>query len=198
MEQSTAFSARSGAVAILVLALLIAALVRPGSVASPDSVFYIDGARQLARGEGFSISMIPLERGDEPATRLPVSVFPPGFSALLAALPVAGCSPSVARASVELTAYLAYLMLSYLLLLRMVGRETACVFAAVFAIHPSLDRWLQRGATACIALFEQPPSAGAAQAAPAHGAMLESLRAAGRIERIAKGPGGEVWREIQR
>ena len=195
MEQPTAFSARSGAVAILVLALLIAALVRPGSVASPDSVFYIDGARQLARGEGLSISMIPLERGDEPATRLPVSV---GFSALLAALPVAGCSPSVARASVELAAYLAYLMLSYLLLLRMVGRETACVFAAVFAIHPSLDRWLQRGATACIALFEQPPSAGAAQAAPAHGAMLESLRAAGRIERIAKGPGGEVWREIQR
>ncbi len=100
-----AFSARSGAVAILVLALLVAALVRPGSVASPDSVFYIDGARQLARGEGFSISMIPLERGDEPATRLPVSVFPPGFSALLAALQVAGCSPTqsgkVPRASTE-------------------------------------------------------------------------------------------------
>ena len=67
----------AGLLLIAATAAWLASAWDPAGVATPDSATYIDGARSLARGDGFTTARIPIGQ----RRRQPVSVFPPGFSA---------------------------------------------------------------------------------------------------------------------
>jgi 4-amino-4-deoxy-L-arabinose transferase-like glycosyltransferase len=57
----------------------LAVLWEPAGRGTPDSADYVDGARQLAAGHGFTTSLVPI--GAE--RRQAISVHPPGFSGLM-------------------------------------------------------------------------------------------------------------------
>jgi len=92
---------------------------------SPDSVSYLQGAKSLIAGEGYTS-----------VTGEPMLLFPPGYPALIAALiPVAG-SPELAGRIVSLVLSTASIPLLYLVVRRFGSRLLGISVAGMFALLP--------------------------------------------------------------
>jgi hypothetical protein len=64
---------------VAAFATIVAILWNPGNDASPDSATYVDGARHLARGEGFVTCRTSIDSN----AAAPIHVWPPGFPLLM-------------------------------------------------------------------------------------------------------------------
>ncbi|HEX4338071.1 MAG TPA: hypothetical protein VH062_19310 [Polyangiaceae bacterium] len=66
---------------VVMLSVVIAALIGPGQTALWDSATYLDGARHLAAGAGYTTSRGAL---GTPDGTVPITLWPPGFSVMIA------------------------------------------------------------------------------------------------------------------
>jgi hypothetical protein len=126
-------AARQWAWPAVVVAMMIAgALVwlgtRQGVGASSDSAVYVSGARNLADGDEFvSFSLQP------------ITTFPPGFPITLAAGDRLGVDPAEGARALDVVAFGALVLLTFLLARRHVGSPWLCVWtAAAVAFAPAL------------------------------------------------------------
>jgi hypothetical protein len=125
--------------ACLGIALVSAVLVffwGAGDAANPDSATYIDGARHLARGEGWVTCRTTIE-SNAPG---PIRAWPPGFSALMVPGIWLGLSPLESARVVLAWSFVAASVLVFLLARKVSGPRAALVpFLAVglFALQPS-------------------------------------------------------------
>jgi len=129
------WAACSGAVLVVICAAWFASLRMPGGYAWPDSGIYVDGARHLAAGQGFSTSLVPI--GKQPPR--PVAVFPPGFPALVAIGIRLGLPPRESASVVLSLAYVGYTLAAYALVLLAAGRRwwpLAAGVALFLALQP--------------------------------------------------------------
>jgi hypothetical protein len=109
----------------------------PADRATPDSSFYLDGARHLATGRGYATALAPLDHR-EPQ---PISMFAPGFSALMAPAIRAGASPRDSAAQVLAVSFVGYAAASYLLLIAAAGPRwwlAALLATGTLIFHPEL------------------------------------------------------------
>ena len=128
--------------ALVVACAAVAWLWAPAGRATSDSASYLDGARHLAAGEGFSSSHV---RVGATAPR-PIVDFPPGVSALIAAAGLAG-GLDVHRAAglVAGLAYVVYIATAYLLLLEVSAARwpwVALLAAVALMLHPAVLQML--------------------------------------------------------
>jgi hypothetical protein len=129
------WAAWSGALLVVICATWFASLRTPGCYAWPDSGTYLDGARHLAAGQGFSTSLVSI--GEE-APR-PVAIFPPGFPALVAVGIRVGLPPRESASLVLSIAYVGCTLAAYALALLAAGRRwwpLAAGVALFFALQP--------------------------------------------------------------
>jgi hypothetical protein len=117
----------------------------PGQAATPDSASYLEGARHLAAGRGFSTAWV--EPGA--AAPRPIATFAPGFSLALAAGLRAGASEGASAAWVLGLSYVVYAAGTFLLAVLAAGWDlwALALLATAFALlHPgallALDRIL--------------------------------------------------------
>jgi hypothetical protein len=121
---------------VAVAALVLMLLWGPGDVATPDSATYIDGARHLARGEGWTTCRTELT-SHRPG---PIRAWPPGFSALMVPGIWLGLSPLHSARVVLTLSFVAAAVLVFVLARRVSGPRLAFLpFVAVgmFALQPS-------------------------------------------------------------
>lgn len=159
----------------LVAAAGVAQVWVPGQAATPDSASYLEGARHLAAGRGFSTAWV--EPGA--AAPRPIATFAPGFSVALAVGLRAGASEGESAAWVLGLSYAAYAAGSFLLAVLAAGWSlwALALLAAAFALlHPgallALDRilsdlpfaaWCVLGSCLALRLVARPePRAGPA------------------------------------
>jgi len=113
----------------------------PGGRATPDSAAYLDGARHLAGGAGFATSLVPI--GVE-APRA-ITLFPPGFPALLVPGLWLGLPLRASAAWVLGLAFLGYAAGAYALILLAAGRRAwpaALAATGLLLLHPGTLRAL--------------------------------------------------------
>jgi len=119
----------------VICAAWFASLRTPGSYAWPDSGIYVDGARHLAAGQGFSTSLVSI--GEESPRA--VAIFPPGFPALVAVGIRVGLPPRESASLVLSIAYAGYTLAAYVLVLLAAGRRwwpLAAGVALFLALQP--------------------------------------------------------------
>jgi hypothetical protein len=129
------WAAWSGALLIAICAVWFTSLRAPGSYAWPDSGTYVDGARHLAAGQGFRISLVSIGE-DSPR---PVAIFPPGFPALVAIGIRMGLPVRESASLVLSIAYVGYTLAAYALVLFAAGRRwwpLAAGVALFLALQP--------------------------------------------------------------
>jgi hypothetical protein len=133
----TRFAPLSLALLLLVAALAWARAWGPAEEGFFDSAFYLDGARHLAKGEGFVSAGVANADGHY----APIVRWAPGFSALMA-LPIAcGMAPLRAAACVLATAYATAIALVFLLGIELTGRRhwpSALLASICFGAQPSV------------------------------------------------------------
>jgi hypothetical protein len=118
--------------AVLIALTIAGALVwlgtRQGVGASADSAVYVSGARNIADGDGFlSFSLQP------------ITTFPPGFSTTLAAGERLGIDAAEGARALDVVAFGALVLLTFVLARRHVRSAWLCVWAAAaVAFSPAL------------------------------------------------------------
>jgi len=123
------------------LASWFAVQARPALRAYQDSAIYLEGARQLAAGQGFSTALVPLE-ADEPS---PITAYAPGFSALIAPLVLCGLDEREGAAVVLALAYVAYALASCALVLAAAGFgwwPAAGLFTLALILQPTVIQYV--------------------------------------------------------
>lgn len=109
----------------------------PAGQAGGDSAYYLDGARHLAQGQGYTSSRMRIT-----STRLqPIADFGPGFPLLIACGIRAGLDARSSAALVLAASYVLYAVVLYLLLLE-VSRDAwwpfAFLLSSVLILHPDV------------------------------------------------------------
>jgi hypothetical protein len=107
-----------GLLLCIIGAIAFATAFHPADRATPDTAFYIDGARHIAAGAGFSSAMAKYDE----AAPVPMSKFGPGFSALMAPGLLAGLSERKSAALVLGASYSVYALAVFLLFVTAAGR----------------------------------------------------------------------------
>ncbi len=113
----------------------------PGERGAFDSAFYVDGARHLARGDGYVCAYVKSDRSDYE----PITHWAPGVSILIATGLTLGLPLLTAAAVAIGGGYVAAVLLIYLLGIGLTGRShwlPAAVAALFFALTPSTLLWL--------------------------------------------------------
>jgi hypothetical protein len=146
----------AGLLVIVATAAWLASAWDPASVATPDSATYIDGARSLAEGDGFTTARTLIGQH----RRHPVAVFPPGFSAMMAPAIRGGASPKQSASWVLAASFIAYAASSYLLLVAVAGARwwpAALLLTGTLIFQPgvllALDRVLSDLPSAALTTF---------------------------------------------
>lgn len=107
----------------------------PAGRATSDSAWYLDGARHLARGFGYTTAYVPIGATAPRA----IAEFAPGFSALVGLGIRLGLDARRSAAVVLASSYVVYVAAAYLLALVAAGTRwwlVACALAGALAIHP--------------------------------------------------------------
>jgi hypothetical protein len=114
---------------------------RPAVRAYQDSGMYLEGARQLAEGQGFTTVLVPLA-AREPAA---ITAYAPGFSFLMLPFALGGLDARESAAVVLVLAYVAYALFTYWLVLA-AARErwwpAAGVFTLALALQPTVLQYV--------------------------------------------------------
>lgn len=131
-----------GALALLLVSVAIVVHWRPGTIGHHDTAYYLDGARHLARGEGF-VSAESNANGQKFA----IANWPPGFSLLMVPGLWLGLTVHASAALVLGGSYVLLLLSTYALLLLCTRSDRwpwALASCLVFALTPSLLDMLNR------------------------------------------------------
>jgi hypothetical protein len=134
--------ALGGALFLLLFSVAISVHWRPGTTGHHDSAYYLDGARHLARGEGF----VSAESGVN-GQKLAIANWPPGFSLMIVPGLWLGLSVHESAAVVLGGSYVLLLLSIYALLLlctRLDRWPWALASCVVFALTASLLDMLNR------------------------------------------------------
>lgn len=134
--------ALGGALFLLLFSVAISVHYRPGTIGHHDSAYYLDGARHLARGEGF----VSAESGVN-GEKLAIANWPPGFSLLMVPGLWLGLSVHESAAFVLGGSYVLLLLSIYALLLlctRFDRWPFALASCLVFGLTASLLDMLNR------------------------------------------------------
>jgi hypothetical protein len=110
---------------------------RPAVRAYQDSAVYLEGARQLAAGQGFSTALAPLEAREPTA----ITAYAPGFSALMAPFLLTGRDERESAALVLVGAYVAYALFTCGLVLAASGPgwwPAAAIFTLALILQPTV------------------------------------------------------------
>ncbi|MEX2015407.1 MAG: glycosyltransferase family 39 protein, partial [Candidatus Hydrogenedentales bacterium] len=127
------------AAAVLVGLVLYNTLRLEGSY-TPDSLFYIDAARNLNAGRGLSSSMAELDRLMAADQALPVSftLWAPMYPLAIAGVALTGIPPTAAAFVVAVVAYGGVLFAAFLLAQRMAGPVAGALAVGLLAHLPPL------------------------------------------------------------
>lgn len=133
------YSAAALAAAALLLGVALA-LRFDVTLILPDTIQLMDAARHLLAGDGYSSSIIYYESQHQFASvPAPLTVWPPGFSLLLAAAMALGLSAPIAAFALSLLAHFAVTGFIYVGLRRVdVSPWVALVAALAWLLHPSV------------------------------------------------------------
>jgi hypothetical protein len=110
---------------------------RPAVRAYQDSAIYLEGARQLAAGQGFTTALVPLE-AERPRA---ITAYAPGFSALMAPWVTSDRDERGAAAVVLVAAYVAYALATCALVLLAAGPgwwPAAAVLSLALILQPTV------------------------------------------------------------
>jgi hypothetical protein len=131
-----------GALAVTVAAAALAFTLGPAEQGYFDSAFYVDGARHLARGDGY-VSAFVEQAGQ---TQLqPITHWAPGVSLMMTPLIWLGAPPLTAAAIVVGTCYVAGALLLFLIAMSLGGAQAwplALLVSALFVLQPGTRVWL--------------------------------------------------------
>jgi hypothetical protein len=122
-------------------ATAIAWLWGPAQEGYFDSAFYLDGARHLARGEGYVSAYVALDR----TSFEPITHWAPGTSVLIALAIVLGFPPLTAAAVVLGVCYVAAVALVFALGVALAGKRywpASLLVSLLFAVLPGTLHWL--------------------------------------------------------
>lgn len=129
--------ARLGLALVLVASTAVVLAWQPAGRTTPDGGAYLDGARGLASGRGFTTALVSI--GAE--TRRPIAAFPPGFSLLLVPGISLGLGARESAGVVLGLACVAYVLATYVLVGLAAGRAwwpAALLASAVLMLHPAV------------------------------------------------------------
>jgi hypothetical protein len=129
------------AAGLTIAASAMAWLRGPADQGHFDSAFYLDGARHLARGEGYVSAYVEPGRTDYE----PITHWAPGTSALIAIVTWFGASPLTAAASVLGGCYVGAVLLVFVLGVELAGSRfwpASLLVSLLFALQPSTLVWL--------------------------------------------------------
>lgn len=122
--------------AVAAVACVVALCLSPGARGTPDSTNYLNAATHLLAGHGHVTGRL---MGDSAHDFTPVTVFPPGFSLILAALLSSGLGGPSAMSWLLGASYIAYALGACLLLrasLPAVLRWAAPVLTIAIVVQP--------------------------------------------------------------
>ena len=112
---------------------------------SNDGVQYVEGARRLLAGDGYSTSILYFDEHYRSGTLpSPQTVWPPGTSGAIAAVSALGIEPEVAGRVVARVAYLFLPPLVFLIGIRLTGSAVAAAWCAVWQLGMT-EFWMYLG-----------------------------------------------------
>ena len=103
---------------------------------SPDSKVYVDSANQIARGEGFTSTILFTD--SEPTVPAPLTTWPPLYPATIAGVHKLGIGTEVAARIVALVAFSFSVVLLWLIASMLFGRTAAWISALLLVIWPTM------------------------------------------------------------
>ena len=127
---------------VVLAAALLACTLGPAEQGYFDSAFYVDGARHLARGDGY-VSAFVEQAGR--STFQPITHWAPGVSLMMTPLIWLGASPLTAAAIVVGACYVAAALLLFLLGTSLAGARAwplALLVGGLYAFQPGTRVWL--------------------------------------------------------
>jgi|GEM_PF-6456148 len=127
---------------VFVAAAALALALGPAEQGYFDSAFYLDGARHLARGDGY-VSAFVEQAGQN--TLQPITHWAPGISLMMTPFIWLGAAPLTAAAIVVGSCYVAGALLLFLLGTSLFGERAwplALLVSALYALQPASRGWM--------------------------------------------------------